>query len=135
MVGARPQFIKATPLALEIRIRHDGFLVTIGQHYDAYMSGMFFPELNIPETDVHLGVGSSPHVEYTAAMLTGFKSVFVERKPNAVIVFGDAHGTVAGALVEVAAIAETWCSCLPTAKHESRPIRRTRVQCVRRHTT
>ena len=60
IVGARPQFIKASSLSREIRERKCGdgactireLIIHTGQHYDTSMSQVFFQELDIPRPDV-----------------------------------------------------------------------------------
>lgn len=74
-------------------------LVHTGQHYDANMSEVFFSQLGIPQPDVNLGVGSGSHAQQTAAIMTGFEAVVLERKPELVMVYGDVNSTVAAALV------------------------------------
>lgn len=41
VVGARPEFIQATPVSLALRKNHQEVLVHTGQHYDYLMSQTF----------------------------------------------------------------------------------------------
>jgi len=74
-------------------------LVHTGQHYDAAMSDIFFQQLQMPEPDFNLGVGSGTHAQQTAAVMVGFEPVLLDRKPDLVLVYGDVNSTVAAALV------------------------------------
>jgi UDP-N-acetylglucosamine 2-epimerase len=99
VVGARPQFIKAAPVSRVLRRTHEEVLVHTGQHYDDNMSEIFFRELEIPEPDINLGVGSGPHGEQTGVMMAGIEKVALDVKPDWVLVYGDTNSTVAAALV------------------------------------
>jgi UDP-N-acetylglucosamine 2-epimerase (non-hydrolysing) len=101
VAGARPNFMKIAPIinALKQRGHDDWFLVHTGQHYDAKLSDVFFKELCMPEPDVWLGVGSGSHAEQTAKVMTGIEAVFLERRPDIVVVVGDVNSTLAAALV------------------------------------
>lgn len=102
MVGARPQFIKAAALSRAIRGQFSSqlreFIVHTGQHYDADMSEVFFEELEIPKPAYHLHVGSASHGAQTGAMVSALETLFLEHKPDAVLVYGDTNSTLAGAL-------------------------------------
>jgi UDP-N-acetylglucosamine 2-epimerase len=98
VVGARPQFIKASPLSLAIRRQHDERLLHTGQHYDYGMSDVFFEDLGIPSPDYHLGIGSGAHGAQTGAMLAAIEAVLEKERPNVVLVYGDTNSTLAGAL-------------------------------------
>jgi UDP-N-acetylglucosamine 2-epimerase (non-hydrolysing) len=101
VVGARPNFVKAAPVLRAIRkasLRQT--LVHTGQHYDQNMSDVFFSELEIPEPDFNLEVGSGSHASQTAEIMRRFEPVVIsERQPDIVLVYGDVNSTVAAALV------------------------------------
>lgn len=101
VVGARPNFMKAAPVlrALSAYPKVRQTLVHTGQHYDASMSDVFFRQLEMPKADVNLGVGSGTHAQQTAAVMTAFEHVVIERKPDLVLVYGDVNSTLAAALV------------------------------------
>lgn len=102
IVGARPNFMKAAPICAEMRRRPDDFDVKVvhtGQHYDAAMSDSFFKDLDLPDPDFHLGVGSASHAEQSAKIMLAFEPVVLDEKPDWVIVVGDVNSTVACALV------------------------------------
>src|SRR6266478_6977120 len=117
VVGARPNFMKAAPIIAAINehservsangagrgersaqtIRH--ILVHTGQHYDEFMSGSFFSDLNLPKPAIHLGVGSGSHAVQTAEIMKKFEEVLLTEKPDVVVVVGDVNSTLACALV------------------------------------
>jgi len=98
VAGARPQFVKAAAFSRELRKRHSEVLVHTGQHYDPQLSDIFFRELDLPQPDHHLGVGSAPHGRQTGEMLTRLEPVMEQEAPDWVVVFGDANSTLAAAL-------------------------------------
>lgn len=87
--------LRALSVFPEIRQR----LVHTGQHYDASMSDVFFRQLEMPEPDFNLGVGSGTHAQQTAAVMTALEPVLLQRKPDLVLVYGDVNSTLAAALV------------------------------------
>jgi len=100
VVGARPNFVKAAPVLRAIRQRGiRQTLVHTGQHYDRNMSDVFFTQLEIPEPDVNLEVGSGSHASQTAEIMRRFEPVVIESKPDMTLVYGDVNSTVAAALV------------------------------------
>jgi len=102
--GARPNFIKIAPLYFELLKRPQRFtplIVHTGQHYDQRMSEVFFKDLDLPEPDINLGVGSGSHAVQTAKIMMAFEEVLLKHRPELVVVVGDVNSTLACALVAV----------------------------------
>jgi len=102
VVGARPNFMKVAPIVAAMKERPARFrplVVHTGQHYDAAMSDSFFRDLDLPQPDTHLGVGSGSHAAQTAAVMERFEPVVLREKPDWVLVVGDVNSTIACALV------------------------------------
>jgi UDP-N-acetylglucosamine 2-epimerase (non-hydrolysing) len=100
VVGARPNFMKASPVLTALRghgIRQ--VVIHTGQHYDPLLSDVFFADLGLPRPDVNLGVGSGTHAEQTAALLVGMERALRDIAPSLTIVYGDVNSTLATALV------------------------------------
>ncbi len=99
VIGARPQFIKAAPVARALKeagVRE--FLLHTGQHYESAMSQVFFDELGIAAPHWHLGCGGGSHGAMTGAMLAGIERILIDHSPDVVLVYGDTNSTLAGAL-------------------------------------
>ena len=99
VVGARPQFVKAAPVSRILRERHTEVLVHTGQHYDEAMSAAFFRDLEMPEPDVNLEVGSGSHGAMTGEMIRRLEPIATEHEPDGVLVYGDTNSTLAAAVV------------------------------------
>jgi UDP-N-acetylglucosamine 2-epimerase (non-hydrolysing) len=74
-------------------------LVHTGQHYDEKLSEVFFKELEIPEPQVNLGVGSGTQAEQTARIMMAFEKDLAANPCDLVIVVGDVNSTMACTIV------------------------------------
>jgi UDP-N-acetylglucosamine 2-epimerase (non-hydrolysing) len=63
------------------------------------MKASFFEQLDIPEPDVDLEVGSGSHAVQTAEIMRRFEPVLERSAADAVLVVGDVNSTIACALV------------------------------------
>jgi UDP-N-acetylglucosamine 2-epimerase (non-hydrolysing) len=74
-------------------------LVHTGQHYDEKMSKLFFEDLELPQPDVYLDVGSASHSVQTAKIMIAFEEVLESERPDLILVVGDVNSTAACSLV------------------------------------
>lgn len=102
VVGARPNFIKIAPILKEMSLypdRIEPILVNTGQHYDQEMVDFFFEDLEIPQPDISLGIGSGSHAQQTARIMEAFEPVCLKTSPDLILVVGDVNSTLACSLV------------------------------------
>jgi UDP-N-acetylglucosamine 2-epimerase (non-hydrolysing) len=104
IIGTRPNVVKMAPVIAALRRRlPDGehVIVHTGQHYDRMMSEVFIDELQVPEPQHTLGVGSGSHATQTARVMERLEPVLESAPPDLLIVPGDVNSTMAAALVAV----------------------------------
>lgn len=102
IVGARPQFIKASPVSAALReAGHREVIVHTGQHYDTQMSDVFFAEMGIARPDHFLAIGSGSHAEQTGRMMAAVERALVAEQPDYALVYGDTNTTLAAAIAAV----------------------------------
>ena len=99
ILGTRPEIIKMSPIIRYLKdISLDFFILHTGQHYSYEMERIFFQELELPDADYNLEVGSGTHGQQTGKMLNGIEDVLLQEKPDVVLVQGDTNTVLAGAL-------------------------------------
>lgn len=102
VVGARPNYMKMAPIVKALAAHQPSLpylLVHTGQHYDHAMNAKLFGDLDLPDPDVNLEVGSATHAVQTAEVMKRFEPVIDEHGASAVLVVGDVNSTIACALV------------------------------------
>lgn len=94
VVGTRPNFIKAAPVIAEMEsvAEWSNQLVHTGQHYDEFMSDVFFDQLDIPEPDFYL------KSQNLGDMIYSLWKLIVEQKYDYVVVYGDVDSSLAGCM-------------------------------------
>ena len=99
IIGTRPEIIKMSPILPLLDEEFEHILVHSGQHYSKEMDTIFFEELNLKKPKYFLEVGSHQPAKQLGIMMERFEEVFLKENPDGVIVHGDTHTTLAGALV------------------------------------
>ncbi len=101
IAGARPNFMKIAPIIEAIKkAKSQGQdieyrLIHTGQHYDRNMSGSFFEELNIPDPDINLEIGSGTQATQAGRIMMAYEAVLLDKPSDMCMVVGDVTSTMA----------------------------------------
>jgi len=99
ILGTRPEIIKMSPILRELSEKGlDHHVIHTGQHYSYEMDRIFFEDLELPQPEFNLDVGSGLQGDQTGRMLVGIEGILVEEKSDLVLVQGDTNTVLAGAL-------------------------------------
>lgn len=99
VVGTRPNFIKITQFPKHLkRIKGiDYKIVHTGQHYDTNMSTVFFDQFGF-SPDIFLGIERGSPATQMASIIKELEKVFLDERPDWVLVVGDVNSTAAAAI-------------------------------------
>ena len=87
IIGTRPQFIKAAPVSkIFINEGINEIIINTGQHYDWNMSKSFFDELELPEPDINLGVGSGTQAQQTGQIMIKYEELLMKESSDICLV-------------------------------------------------
>jgi len=103
VVGARPNYIKLVAVYRVFSRFFEHVVVDTGQHYDYEMNKVFYDQLDIPEPDYFLGIGSGSHGYQVGDIIRRTEEVLLRERPDLVVVYGDTNSTLGGALAAVKA--------------------------------
>lgn len=95
VIGTRPEIIKMFPI---IKFRKH-ILIHTNQHYSYEMDKKFFEELELPQPEYNLNVGSGSHAYQTGTIMIELEKLLEEISPNVVMAEGDTNSVLATALV------------------------------------
>lgn len=102
VLGTRPQFIEMAPIIHALYKFNDVELLiyNTGQHYDQFMSEIFFNQLSIPSPNANLEVAAdgTTHAEQTGKIMIRTESLLMADKPDMVVVEGDTNSALGAAL-------------------------------------
>ena len=101
IIGARPQFIKASTISDVINSRHKSFsevIIHTGQHFDENMSKIFFDEMEIPRPRYNLNVNNLAYNQMIDTMIGKIVPILKNEKADALLVYGDTNSTLAGSI-------------------------------------
>jgi UDP-N-acetylglucosamine 2-epimerase (non-hydrolysing) len=98
--GTRPEIIKLAEIIRLLKKEKSvqALLIFTGQHYDYGLFGIFMKELELPEPDINLGMGSGTQAYQVGTILMKLEEYFQKEKPSIVMALGDTNSVFGAAL-------------------------------------
>jgi UDP-N-acetylglucosamine 2-epimerase (non-hydrolysing) len=100
VVGTRPEIIRLSRVIPRLDKHFNHIFVNTGQNKDPMLSKIFFEELEIRAPDLYLDVDTSTLGAALGDTLTKIEKVFLEHKPDAVLILGDTNSAISSVLAK-----------------------------------
>lgn len=100
VIGTRPEIIRLSRVMAALDIYTDHKIVHTGQNYDRELNEIFFKDLDIRQPDVFLNVDARSLGSVLGNILISIESVFLEQRPDAVLILGDTNSAIAAIMAK-----------------------------------
>jgi UDP-N-acetylglucosamine 2-epimerase (non-hydrolysing) len=100
VVGTRPEIIRLSRVIPLLDKHFNHIFVNTGQNKDPMLSKVFFDELEIRSPDLYLDVDTSTLGAVLGDTLAKIEKVYLEHKPDAVLILGDTNSTISAVLAK-----------------------------------
>ena len=100
IVGTRPEIIRLSRVLPAMDAAFNHILVHTGQNTDPNLSEIFFKELDIRKPDHYLDVDTSSLGSVLGDTLKKIEKVFIEHKPDGVLILGDTNSAISAVLAK-----------------------------------
>lgn len=100
VVGTRPEIIRLSRIIpkLDMQFRH--VFVHTGQNKDPMLNDVFFKDLGLRSPDIFLDVDTSSLGSVLGDTLKKIEKVYLEQKPDGVLILGDTNSAIAAVLAK-----------------------------------
>ena len=95
IVGTRPEIIRLSRIIPLLDKFCDHRLVHTGQNYDYELNEIFFEDLEVRKPDIFLEAAGKTPAETIGQVITKVDPVFLNFKPDAVVILGDTNSSLA----------------------------------------
>jgi UDP-N-acetylglucosamine 2-epimerase (non-hydrolysing) len=96
VLGTRPEIIKLSPI-IRLSNKRNTDVIFSGQHYDYNLGLRFIDELDLPAPDFKMKITRENPAKQLGEMIQKLSKIFLETKPDTVVVQGDTNTVLAGA--------------------------------------
>ena len=96
ILGTRPEIIRLSCVMSLLDKYIDHKIVHTGQNYDYELNEIFFNELGVRKPDYFLGCDVSSLGSVLGTTIINIEKVFLDEKPDAVLILGDTNSAITG---------------------------------------
>jgi len=100
IVGTRPEIIRLSRIIPKLDKTYNHVFVHTGQNKDPMLNEVFFKDLDLRAPDVFLDVDISSLGAVLGDTLKKIESVFLQHKPDAVLILGDTNSAISAVLAK-----------------------------------
>jgi UDP-N-acetylglucosamine 2-epimerase (non-hydrolysing) len=100
IVGTRPEIIRLSRVIPKLDKTFNHVFVHTGQNKDPMLNDVFFKDLDLRAPDVFLDVDTSSLGAVLGDTLKKIESVFLQHKPDAVLILGDTNSAISAVLAK-----------------------------------